>query len=304
MVDQVTNASPAPAAADAGAATAPTAPTNAAPAVASPTSAPSSAISATTADAATSPPAAHPAVAAPATPSAETATPPATTPASLAPTLDAAPKKTALGEVPKPAETPKPDADKPVDTKTGEAAEAVPAEPVTPTYEPFTLPEGITHDQLDQAGIEAFTKELGQFEITSKADHKATQEFANKMMGFHVAALQETVQRVHQALQAQLNKRWENWEASCKTDPVYGGNRYETTLSEANQFITTHAGSATDQAAFRTMLDETGAGDHPAMRAFLSRMHNAFREPTDVAKGNKPQPTTLKPYQKAYGKKG
>lgn len=303
MVDQVINSSPAPAVADAGAAPAPTAPVNAAPAVASPTSAPSSAISATTADAAPSSPASPPV--APAAPNAETTQPTAAAPASLTPTLDAAPKKTALGEAPKPTEIQKPDAGKPEEAKTGEAqAEAKPAEQAIPTYEPFILPEGITHDQLDQAGMEAFTKELGQFELNSKANHGATQEFANKMMGFHITALQETVQRVHQALQDQLNKRWETWEASCKTDPVYGGNRYETTLGEANQFITTHAGTAAEQAAFRTMLDETGAGDHPAMRAFLSRMHNAFREPTDIAKGQKPQPTTLKPYQKAYGKKG
>ncbi len=310
MADQVVNQSPSTPAAAPGAAPAPAAPTvstDAASAVASTTSAPSGAISATTADAATSSvtspavPGSPPEVS---TPSAATATPDSKQPTTSAGTLDAAQKKTALGEAPKPAEAQKPGDAKPEAAKTDAtqpAAEAQTGDPAAlPTYEPFTLPEGITHDQLDKAGMEAFTKELGQFEVTSKAEHTATQDFANKMMGFHISALKETVQRVNEAWQSQLNQRVDNWDAASKNHPEYGGNRYETSINAANEFMTTHLGTAKQQTEFREMLDETGAGAHPAMLGFLARMNDAYREGKIVPALKPQQQQKLKPYQKAY----
>lgn len=289
MTDPTPNlsATPAAPAAPAVAAPVPTAPVSSAPA-------PAPAV-----------PAAEVTVAAPSAPAAapvaaEAAAP--AVPAIDAGKIDTTPKKTTLGT-----EAVKPDAAKtevkPSETKPDEAKVEVPtAEIVLPKYEDFKMPDGVTSDQLDKTGMEAFTKHLGQFELTSKADHVETQKFAQSLVDLHVGALRDTVQRVNEAWQMQLDARQQSWRDSFESHPVYGGNRKDTTINAANEFIKTHVGSAENQTALRQALDETGAGDHPEVIGFFARMNSAFKEGRAVP-ALKPQPTKLKPHEKAYGKK-
>ncbi len=210
--------------------------------------------------------------------------------------LDTTPKKTTLGE----------SAVTEVTNAEGANAEVVATETVSvplPTYEPWTLPEGVTADQLDKNGMDLFNKELGQFEALSKADHAETQKFAQGLVNLHINALRETVQNVNKAWQNQLDARQQGWAKAAAEHEVYGGNRFETSKASANTFISTHAGDAAQQTEFRAMLDETGAGDHPAMLGFLARLNDSYKEGKMVA-ATKVAPTQkLKAHEKAYGKR-
>lgn len=241
------------------------------------------------------------------------AQPVATAPGSAAPSATPAPTATSAPavapvEAPKveasapavvAAEAPKADAPKPADTSLlGAELKAEPAkepaktetQPVVegekkaegsqseqaplPTYE-FTLPEGIS---LDKEKLGTFQKELGDFQLKSKADQAAMQEFGQKLVDRYVAETNETIQRLNEHYTNAFEKQKSDWKTSFESDPEIGGAKKEATLKSALEFIQTHGGTKEQQAEFRTLMNQTGMGNHPAMIRMFAKAMSAMRE--------------------------
>ncbi|MFA7278758.1 MAG: hypothetical protein WC100_01575 [Sterolibacterium sp.] len=185
---------------------------------------------------------------------------------------------TVLGSDTKPVEAPI--VEKPVEPpKNGEAPAPEGSqsdEPAPlPTYEDFTLPEGVS---VEEGALNDFVQEIAEFEVLSKADHAEVQAFAQKLIDRHVIQMKTALERQAEALQqAEVRKKTE-WLEKVKADPVLGGNRFNTTTNAALEFIRTHGGDETQQAEFRTLMNETGIGNHPALIRMMANAMNAFRE--------------------------
>lgn len=136
-----------------------------------------------------------------------------------------------------------------------------------PTYDPFTLPEGLS---LEEDRVKEFTGILSEFEQKTKADHAEVQQFGQKAVDFHVAEVQKAVQSITQHMQDGWEKTKNDWKESFMSDPELGGNRWQTTVDSAMNFIRTHGGNADQQAEFRKLMNDSGIGNHPAMIRLLA----------------------------------
>lgn len=210
------------------------------------------------------------------------------------PVVETAKPQTLLGEdAPAPAEAPKPDATTPPEAAPPEKAldgTVKPEEVVQdgsksdepaplPTYDAFTLPEGVA---LDSDRIGNFTKLLGEYETGAK-DHAATQALGQQLVDFHVSEIQQATQRVGEYYQAAWDKQKVDWKDDFMKDPDIGGNRFQTTLDNANRFIRTHVGSEDEQVAFRKLLEDSGLGSHKVMIKALARAGSAMKEGVPLA---------------------
>lgn len=173
--------------------------------------------------------------------------------------------------------------------ETAEAAPIVdPAAPVpVPTFEAFTLPEGVT---VSEDGLKGVTDLLGEFESTTKADHRVVQELGQKFVDMYVQ---------QKAADAQVQAdNWVNtrkaWQEEVKSDPIYGRNRHETFLRDA-ALVRDKFGSE----RFKQMIDLTGAGDHPGMMDFVHNIAK-FMDKNGLLREGKPVPA---PTQKAIPQK-
>lgn len=186
-----------------------------------------------------------------------------------------------IGEALKPTETTEPAKaaePAPGEKETVEGQSEEPAPP--PTYEPFALPEGF---QADPEQMGAFTSMLGDFETTTKADHAAVQAFGQKLVEQHVADMQRTAQAVAEHYANAEAERRTAWKDAFLADPEIGGNRFQTTVDAALKFIRAHGGTDEQQAEFRKAMDETGAGNHPAVIRLLALAGKAMAEPSPLA---------------------
>ncbi len=177
-----------------------------------------------------------------------------------------------------------------------------------PTYESFVLPEGI---ELDNDRLTDFTKELGEFETLTKADHAETQKFAQKLVDRHVAEVKETVQRVTEGYAKQWEKQTNDWFKKSSEDPEIGGNRFETTKSAVLDAVGKYAGNTEQLAEFKTFMNDTGVGNHPSVIRLISNMQNeikGLREKYESESDAKPlaanRPVAQKKgfYESMYGK--
>lgn len=182
----------------------------------------------------------------------------------------------------KPAEAPKAE-----ETKVPEGTEA-PKEPETnteggqsdepappPTYDPFTLPEGI---QLEAEKITEFTGLLAELEQSGKADHLAVQAFGQKAVEFYVNEVKKVLEDTQKSQIAAWEKTRNDWKESFLKDPEIGGNRFQTTVDSALDFIRTHGGTAEQQTEFRNLMETSGLGNHPAMIRLLAKAGSAMSE--------------------------
>ncbi len=259
-------------------------------------SAPAPAIQPTAAPAA---PVAAPAVpvTAPAAPPAEAApapaspAPPSATPAPAAAAPTAAPSEPgsllsdAVSKPPAPA----------VAAPPVEPAAPAPAEPVAlPTYEPFKAPEGVT---LDGNVTKSFTEILGKYEVATKADHAAVQQFGQELTNFYLA--EQTRQRSE--LMENFNAMRDGWRKAVSTDADLGGATLPTTLAAAGALIEQYGGTAEQQAELRQVLKITGAGDHPAMvRLFRNAGKHLATEGRPVPATNPKNPALQPRSQRRY----
>ena len=205
------------------------------------------------------------------------------------------PKKPAADAAPKPAEgEKKPDGE----TKAPEGQSAEPAPP--PAYETFKLPDGLT---ADAERLGQFTNLLGELETTTKAEHTAMQAFGQKLVDFHIAEVKATADAIRKAQQTAWDKQKIDWKDEFVKDPEWGGNRMQTTVDQALQFIRTHGGSEAEQAQFRDLMEASGLGNHPLMIKMLARANRAMGEPRPLTAV---RPIQLQPKSKVeamYGRK-
>lgn len=204
------------------------------------------------------------------------------------------------GELPKEAKTDAPPADAPkVDPKAETKVEAQPGEQnkessqsqpaPLPTYEPFKLPEGVT---VDEARLGEFTKDLAEFELAGKADHAVTQALGQKFLDKHIAALQEHTQRITDYYQNAFDKQKSEWKSAIEKDPVLGGNRIKTTMTEIANTIASVSTKEQHQ-AFRDYASQSGIGNNPVVAHIVHNLTaeiNRLRTKYESEKSVKPLP--------------
>lgn len=197
------------------------------------------------------------------------------------PAATEAPKavSTILGaEPPKPATTPEPakapvEGEKPAVQPKADGSPSDEPAPL-PTYEKFTLPEGI---QMDDKRLGEFTKEIGEFELRTKADHVAVQEFAQNLVNRYVAETQDTVKRVTDYYTNTWDKQTNEWREAFIADPEIGGNRQETTATNVQSLVGEFGGNQEQVAEVRKLMD-TGIGNNPALIRLMNNAANAVKE--------------------------
>lgn len=155
-----------------------------------------------------------------------------------------------------------------------------------PVFEPFTLPEDITVDAEKQ---KEFTALLADLEKTGKADHAALQEFGQKAVDFHVNETKRLLGDYQKSLETYWDKQKTDWKNSAMNDPEIGGNRFNTTLQNALSFIRTHGGTPEQQAEFKSLMNSSGLGNHPAMIRLLANAGLKMSEGKPLAA---PQPVS------------
>lgn len=160
----------------------------------------------------------------------------------------------------------------PDQTKEPVAQSAEPAQP--PTYESFKLPEGIT---LGEGGLGQFTSILSEIEL-AKGDHAKMQEYGQKLVDRHISEVQNSLKAQTEFYLNAYEKQKADWREAFEKDQEIGGNRRDTTLAAAQEFIKTHGGTSDQQKEFRDLMESSGVGNHPAMIRMLAKANIALRE--------------------------
>lgn len=189
-------------------------------------------------------------------------------------------------------------AEKQPDGDTKESSQSDEPAPL-PTYEAFAFPEGVT---FDEAKLADFTKELGEFESLSKADHASVQQFGQRMVDRYVSELNEAVERIDKVNREYWEKQSQDWLTKFENDPEIGGPRKDTTTNSAREFIRRFGGTSEQQTEIRSILDQTKLGNHPAMIRLLANANLAKREGKPVP-ASTPAPAKMSKIQKRYGNK-
>ncbi len=168
-----------------------------------------------------------------------------------------------------------------------------------PTYDEFKAPEGFT---LDEALIGDFSKTLAEFEVSTKADHAEVQKFGQSLIERHVAEVKNSIDRHNVALMDAFEQQKSAWRESFEKDSELGGNRRDTTLNAALEFIKTHGGNEEQQKEFRDLMEQTGVGNHPALIRLLAQAGRSkeFTEGKPLPATN-PVPMVKNKIQKRYG---
>lgn len=146
-------------------------------------------------------------------------------------------------------------------TKEGEGKTDGEGAPAVPEKYEFAMPEGV---ELDTAAAEEFSvlaKEL-------KLDQPTAQKIAD------IAAKMQQKQAVAQA------NTVKGWAESSKTDKEFGGDNLQQNLSVAQKAIDTFGSSE-----LKTMLKESGLGNHPEIIRFAFKAGKAISEDGFVKSG-------------------
>lgn len=223
-------------------------------------------------------------------------------PAPEAPTPEAPkePVSTVLGEALKEVspETPKTEEVKveaqEVKDEGGQSVEPAPP----PKYDPFTLPEGVT---LDEKQVGEFTNILAGLELEGKADHAKLQEAGQKMVDLYINETKAAAENLSKHYTEVWEKQKADWREATVKDPEIGGNRLQTSIDAALNFIRTHGGTAEQQAEFRSLMDSSGLGNHPAVVRLFARAGQAMSEGRPLA-APKPVIQSKSRTQTMYGK--
>lgn len=168
-----------------------------------------------------------------------------------------------------------------------------------PKYDAFTLPEGVS---LDEKSVGDFTNLLSSLELEGKADHAKVQEFGQKAVEFYINEQKNAVQKLEEHYANAWEQQKTDWREATVKDPEIGGNRLQTTLDSALTFIRTHGGTAEQQAEFRSLMDSSGLGNHPAIVRLLANAGRAMSEGRPLA-APKPVATKQSRTSTMYGPK-
>lgn len=132
-------------------------------------------------------------------------------------------------------------------------------------YEAFKSPEGLT---LDTKVMDEFTAAARELNLPQDAAQKMVDKMAPLMA---------------QRQAEQLSTMRTEWETKSKTDAEFGGDKLEASMVQANKAMNAFA---TDE--FRTLLNETGLGNHPEWVRFMVRAGKAISEDKIVQGGAQP----------------
>lgn len=178
--------------------------------------------------------------------------------------------------------------------ETGQSEEPAPP----PVYDTFTVPEGIT---LDGDRVSKFTEILGDLEKNAKGiDHALVQQFGQKAVDFHVAELQKQSEEFNKYITTSWERTKQEWKDSFLKDPEIGGNRFQTTVDNALNFIRTHGGTPEQQTEFRNLMETSGLGNHPTMIRLLANAGLRMSEGKPLA-AVQPVPQTKSKLTTMYG---
>lgn len=143
----------------------------------------------------------------------------------------------------------------PADAAPADAPKAVEQPSVPETYEPFTMPEGVELQPEVATDLTALAKDLG-----------LTQEQAQKVADLGA----KQGQRFVDAQAAAVEKARTTWREQITADKDLGGDNLNATLAAGKgaleQFGTPE---------LRTLLDESGLGDHPEVIRFFAKVGKA-----------------------------
>lgn len=148
-------------------------------------------------------------------------------------------------------------------------------------YADFTLPDGIEIDADVMTEFKGLAKELG-----------ISQEAAQKLID-----LQSSMESKRaESLQQMVADQSQQWADQVKSDPEIGGEHYDKSVQLAVKTIETFGSPE-----LRTLLNDSGLGNHPELVKFCHRIGKAISEDTLVMGGNQ-APAKLTPEEIMYGK--
>jgi hypothetical protein len=113
--------------------------------------------------------------------------------------------------------------------------------------------------------------------------------------------MEKTISAFKEHEAAQRVAEYNGWRQNFVNDPEIGGNRQETTVREAGEFIKMYGGSKEQRKELAGLLDQTGVGNHPALIRLLSNAHRSLVSegvPLAATQAVKAKPST---YEKFYG---
>lgn len=127
----------------------------------------------------------------------------------------------------------------------------------------FTAPEGVT---LDTALIEQAMPLFEEAGINQAQSQKFIDLYAGKM------------QEVEQGKLDTFNQLRQDWVKQAKSDPEYGGDKFNENLASAKAALDTFGTPELSK-----LLDDFGVGDHPEMIRFMVAVGRLTQEDTPGA---------------------
>lgn len=125
-------------------------------------------------------------------------------------------------------------------------------------YAEFTMPEGVEFDAELGGDLKSFAKE-----------QNLSQEQAQKLADLGAKQLQK-----FQALQADaVAQARETWQSEARADKEYGGDKFDESLASAKKAVDAFA-----TPELKTLLNQTGLGNHPELIRFMVRAGQAISE--------------------------
>ena len=127
--------------------------------------------------------------------------------------------------------------------------------PATPeSYQQFQVPEGFGYDEGKVTEFSALAKELN-----------LSQDQAQKLISLHTKQFMDHEQHIREVE--------EDWKKQTKNHPEFGGQKFEQSLSDAMKFVNQFGGDE-----LKVALDQTGAGNHPAIFAAFAKAGRLISE--------------------------
>ncbi len=127
----------------------------------------------------------------------------------------------------------------------------------------FKLPDGV---QLDDKGTAAFSEVAKELNLTQDAAQKVLDKMGPVIAGRHAEALTQA--------KAQ-------WVEAAQTDKEFGGDKLSENLAVAKKALDTFGSPE-----LRTLLNESGLGNHPEMIRLMFRAGQAISEDKFVPAGS------------------
>lgn len=171
-------------------------------------------------------------------------------------------------------------------------------------YELTGLPEGTV---IDKDAMDAAAPVFKELNLSNEGASKVASVYADKV-------LPAVVKSVTDNFTAQVVAQRAAWDgetrtaisggkdaagADVKADPIYGGKPYDAVVATSAKAIDRFGG-----ADFRTFLNETGLGNHPAMVRFAYQAGALISEDTDFVRNGDVPNTPRSREEKYYPKSG